>query len=99
MSGVEYQSVYQGVAASRLIASVAIWGLSPSAVPEGPNAATLAGVSTRAATGVGEGEGEGDGVAGGVLEVVSTAAGWDWTGRGVVTAAWCRSWPTPAANL
>ncbi len=89
-----------------LIALVAVEG-SPSAVPAGmPNAATLAGVSTRATTGVGEGEGGAEGVADGgaagalvAAFAVPTAAGWDWTGRGVVAAAGCRSRPTPATNL
>ncbi len=106
MSGAAYQSLYQGVAALPLIALVAVEGLSPSAVPAGPNAATLAGVSTRATTGVGEGEGVAEGVAAGgaagalvAAFAVPTAAGWDWTGGRVVAAAGCRSRPTPATNL
>ena len=102
-SAAAYQSLTQGVAGSPLSARAAVCGLSPSAVPDGPNAATLAGVRVRTATGVGEGVGDregwaevtwADGVTGG------SVAGWlaTWVGRGVVAAAvWCAR-PTPATN-
>ena len=45
-SGLPYQSVYQGAAGSPATACATFWGLSPSVVPAGPNAATLATVRT-----------------------------------------------------
>src|SRR5579862_1421407 len=102
-SEVAYHWLVQGVAGSPLSARAAICGLSPSAVPAGPNAVTLAGVRVRTATGVGESVGDREGWAevtwaDGVTD--GSVAGWPATrvGRGAVAAAgWC-AWPTPATN-
>src|SRR5205807_2721596 len=56
--GVAYHWLYQGRPACPAIANAAFCGLSPSARPAGPNAATLAGARACTATGVTEGGGE-----------------------------------------
>src|SRR5260370_20327743 len=54
-SGVVYQSLYQGVLGWPEIANEARCGSSPSAVPAGPKAVTLAGGRASPATGLAEG--------------------------------------------
>ena len=51
---VAYHWLFQGLAAFPATANAAFCGLSPSAVPAGPNAATLAGASACTATGAEE---------------------------------------------
>src|SRR5215470_13513960 len=98
---VAYHWLVQGWAGWPPIANAARCGLSPSAVPAGPNAATRAGGSTCTGTGVAEGGGE-----------VAAWAALAWTagalvgglvappgeeGRGLAAAAgWA---PTPETNL
>src|ERR1700732_3340099 len=102
-SGVVYQSLYQGVPGWPEIANEARCGSSPSAVPAGPQAGTLAGTRTRGATSVGEGVAVGPDCA--VLAWtlgVMDGAGPDcpaWVERWLVASAARWVLPTPEANL